>query len=189
MNGHQPQPGADEEQLTERTALLGRHSARAGRGDRREEADEGGYPPVEPVVARLQEGIAADCAWCPEEVPEADKPAYIVVALLQLRQTLAQQAGPQEDTWEQWLGEQTRTSVMENAEKQIAHTWMQFLSAAHTSEEVQEFLWSTFPLREDGIVTVRGESLSPSYTWLILSYHLHLGQLLTSWDYRVVQKS
>ncbi|KAJ3553179.1 hypothetical protein NM688_g3753 [Phlebia brevispora] len=186
MNGlHPSHQGPDEEQPTERTALL----SRLGTEDRQvgdAESQHPSRPSIDPIVIRLQEhGLPEDFNWCPDLIPSTERTSFIVVTLLQLRHTLMNQNGSAADSWEQWLGEQHRTDMLDNATKQLCQIWTEFLAEAHTSEEVEEFLWTEFPLKDEEPLTARvvdflGHSYGPEE---LITHRVILLTLLGVWKH------
>ena len=151
----------DEEQPTERTALLGSAAARrnsAARGDQGQvHVHDPPLTPIEVMVARLQEeGLPVDHAWCPIASPSAERTAFILVTLLQLRAVEASQASVADDAWEEWSREEHAANIMRTATKRILEAWADFLSEARTPEEVEDVLWMEFYLDADDARCIRG---------------------------------
>lgn len=161
MNGlHENDRTLDEERPTETTSLLSRHLISTPTVSQGSESEpRPSRSPVGPIIFRLQEqGLPTDYGWCPYTAKAVERSAFILVALMQLRCTLASQTTSAADVWDQWSREQRTTDMLEGATKQILETWSQFLSEAHTSDEVEELLWVDFPLQHNNPVTIRGET-------------------------------
>ena len=154
----------DEEQPTERTALLGRpndtqprRNSAAGGDQDQGHVRSSPHPPIEPMVARLQEeGLPADHAWCPIPSPSAERTAFILVTLLQLRAVEASQASIADDAWGEWSREEHAADIMHTATKRIQEAWTDFLSETRTPEEVEDVLWMEFYLNTEDMRCVRG---------------------------------
>ena len=121
-------------------------------------------PPLAPVVNHIRlhglqllddEDLSSPSARVPAQV------AFKMIVLLQLY-LLAKVPQPTEskDIWEQWSKERTSSLDAEDLEHRCIMVWEEFLGVNRSTQEIEDCLWSAYPLEEGGLVSVRGMQLN-----------------------------
>jgi hypothetical protein len=118
-------------------------------------------PPLAPVVNRLSHHglqlldedssiILSHPASVPAQV------SFKMVVLLQLY-LLAKVPQPTvgRDIWEQWSMERTSSLDSEDLERRCMMVWEEFLRVSRSTQEIEDCLWSAYPLEEGGSLSVR----------------------------------
>ena len=64
------------------------------------------------------------------------------------------------DVWEQWSKSRERAPILhaEGLERRVVQVWEEFLDASRNTQEIEECLWTSFPLEEGKSRIVRGSS-------------------------------
>ena len=92
--------------------------------------------------------------------PSASVPAQVAFKMIVLLQLylLAKVPQPTEskDIWEQWSKERTSSLDAEDLEHRCIMVWEEFLGVNRSTQEIEDCLWSAYPLEEGGSPSVRG---------------------------------
>ena len=64
------------------------------------------------------------------------------------------------DIWEQWSEERTSSLDAEDLERRCMTVWGEFLEVNRSRQEIEDCLWSAYPLEEGGSSSVRGMLLN-----------------------------
>lgn len=83
----------------------------------------------------------------------------IVLLQLYLRAKVPQPAVGR-DIWEQWSTERTSSLDSEDLERRCMIAWEEFIRVSRSTQEIEDCLWSAYPLEEGGFVSVRGMQLN-----------------------------
>jgi len=124
-------------------------------------------PPLTPVVNRIRlhgiHTVDEDPSLFPQShiCSLSQQIAFKMIVLSQLY-ILAKtpSMGVRTDVWEQWSGERAASVNAEDLQERIIHIWEEFLEVGRSTQEIEECLWSPFPLEESRFQTVRGMFLS-----------------------------
>ena len=96
--------------------------------------------------------------------PSANVPAQVAFKMIVLLQLYLLAKVPQRseggDVWEQWSKERTSTLDSEGLERSCMMVWEEFLGVSRSTQEIEECLWSAYPLEEGEFPSVRGMLLS-----------------------------
>jgi hypothetical protein len=147
----------DERPATESTPLILRRSTVHTR------LHSHSLPPLTPVVNRIRlHGIRTmdeDPSLFPpsHSVSLSQQIAFKMIVLSQLY-ILANtpSMGVRTDVWEQWSGERAASLDAEDLQRRIIHVWEEFLEVSRSTQDIEDCLWSLFPLEGDKFHTVRG---------------------------------
>lgn len=123
-------------------------------------------PPLAPVVNRIRlHGLHL----LDEEPslflsPPASVPAQVSFKMIVLLQLYLLAKVPQptvgRDIWEQWSKERTSSLDSEDLERRCIMVWEEFLRVSRSTQEIEDCLWSPYPLEEGGSLSVRGMLLN-----------------------------
>ncbi|KAI0053283.1 hypothetical protein FA95DRAFT_717743 [Auriscalpium vulgare] len=136
-------PHSDEP--TESTSLLISHPhPRAAHRRRR--------PHIAPTVNRVRiHGLQVtddDASFLPTLETRAEEVAFKLIVYLQLYLLGKRSAYDGTDVWEQWSKEQSAVLDAHALERRIVSLWEEFLNISRSTHEIEECLWSSFPLEE-----------------------------------------
>ncbi|KAI0307846.1 hypothetical protein B0F90DRAFT_1621325 [Multifurca ochricompacta] len=151
-------------------------------------------PILTPVVNRVrQHGLQAvdDGDLFPSATTAVEQVSFKLIVLLQLY--LLYRAPPStfgQEVWEQWSKERASSLNSEDLERRAIHLWEEFLEVSRTTGEIEECLWSAYPLEEDKSLNVRGMSpivvdilKDPKAPPSLLSHRLITLSLLRTWTH------
>lgn len=123
-------------------------------------------PPLAPVVNRIRQHGLQLLDEDPSIGPShpASVPAQVsfkMVVLLQLYLlNKVSQPTVGRDIWEQWSMERTSSLDSEDVERRCMMVWEEFLRVNRSTQEIEDCLWSSYPLEEGGSLSVRGMLLN-----------------------------
>jgi hypothetical protein len=132
-------------------------------------------PPLAPVVNHIRlhglQSLDEDLSMFSS--PLASVPAQVafkMIALLQLY-LLAKAPQPTEskDIWEQWSKERTSSLDAQDLEHRCIMVWEEFLGVSRSTQEIEDCLWSAYPIEEGGSPSVRGMLLNELFWELALT--------------------
>ncbi|THH21456.1 hypothetical protein EW146_g89 [Bondarzewia mesenterica] len=148
----------DNEHPTESTVLLGdRHSITPPVSDVR--------PYVLPIVNSIH---SRGFQYLEEEeaLPSlptiTEETSFKLLVLLQLCLLCKRSKFVGNDVWESWSKEQDAVNNVWRLERRILNTWTEFIEPGRSSKEIEECLWSAFPLEEGNSCLLRG---NVEHTW------------------------
>lgn len=119
-------------------------------------------PPLSPVVnhIRLHGLQSLDEDLSAFSSPLASASAQVAFKMIVLLQLYLLAKVPQRteggDVWEQWSKERTSTLDSEDLECRCMMVWEEFLGVSRSTQEIEDCLWSAYPLEEGGLPSVRG---------------------------------
>lgn len=123
-------------------------------------------PPLAPVV----DSIRLHGPQLLDEVPTIFSsrsirvPAQVSFKMIVLLQLYLQAKAPRptegRDIWEQWSDERTSSLDAEDLERRCMIVWGEFLEVNRNRQEIEDCLWSAYPLEEGGSSSVRGKLLN-----------------------------
>ena len=94
--------------------------------------------------------------------------AFAICSLLYLRTYLKESFPRGRDIWVQWSQEKRGTNAARGVETLVKQVWAHFVSEEGSPEEVEQVLWTAFPLYPDSSLSVRG-----GFTFLCRTSVLH----------------
>lgn len=80
----------------------------------------------------------------------------VLLKLYILSKTPASSAGT--DIWEQWSKERASLLDSEELQRRAVHIWEEFLDVSRSTQEIEECLWTPFPVEKGKSLSVRGTS-------------------------------
>ncbi|KAI0274687.1 hypothetical protein BC834DRAFT_965186 [Gloeopeniophorella convolvens] len=174
----------DDEQPTEATPLiLGRssHPLASGRS----------LPPLAPAVNRirhhgLQTADEDPAFFFSSSASLAEQVSFKMIVFLQLYLlTRTPAASEGKDVWEQWSKERASSLDAEDLERRVVHVWEEFLEVSRSTQEIEDCLWSSFPLEEGKSATVRVIDIlkDPDVPPALISHRLVILSLLRTWTH------
>lgn len=145
-------------------------------------------PPLAPVVNRVRlhgpQLLDEDPSLFPASVPA--QVSFKMIVLLQLY-LLAKVPQPTVggDIWEQWSKECTSSLDSEDLERRCIMVWEEFLQVSRSTQEIEDCLWSAYPLEEGGSLSVRVIDVlgDPNAPPNLLSHKLVVLSLLHTWTH------
>ena len=164
-------PLLDDEQPTENTPLLSTSDDAGTTFD--------ALPAVNPVVAQLGADLRSTGSlalnvgdfpdWCPDTLPsDSQRTAFILVVLLNLLALRYNQATNHSGSvWEQWSTEKQDACDVTSLQREIVNVWNNFIGEFRTTGDIEDLLWSSFPLAEDGETCIRGLYIISSSSCLV----------------------
>ncbi|KAI9460834.1 hypothetical protein BJY52DRAFT_1260855 [Lactarius psammicola] len=89
------------------------------------------------------------------------------------------------DIWEQWSKEHTSSLDSEDLERRCITIWEEFLRVSRSTQEIEDCLWSAYPLEEGGSLSVRVIDVlkDPDAPSSLLSHKLVILSLLHTWTH------
>lgn len=115
---------------------------------------------IEPVTASVRAKGIRSCTlanWCPHPLASHTREiAFALIVLLRLRESILASKVVSKDIWEQWSGAERDTTLAAELEGQIVALWNNYVNADRTEEEMEEILWSGFPLSHPNPRILRG---------------------------------
>ena len=123
-------------------------------------------PPLAPVVNHIRfHGLRSlDEDLSAFSSPLASVPAQVAFKMIVLLQLYLRAKVPQGteggDVWEQWSKERTSTLDSEDLERHCMVVWEEFLGVSRSTQEVEDCLWSAYPMEEGELPSVRGMLLN-----------------------------
>ncbi|KAF8271347.1 hypothetical protein EI94DRAFT_1568566 [Lactarius quietus] len=151
---------------------------------RRTDSSSHTLPPLTPVVNRIRlHGLQLlDEDLSIFSSPSASVPAQVAFKMIVLLRLylLAKVHQPSEsrDIWEQWSKERTSSLDAEDLERRCMTVWEEFLRVSRSTQEIEDCLWSAYPLEEGGSSSVRGMPFNE-----FLSHELVTLSLLQTWTH------
>jgi hypothetical protein len=107
--------------------------------------------------------------------PTASPPRQVSFKLLVLLRLYLLAKAPvgsvDKDVWEQWSKERASLLDAEELQTRATHIWEEFLRVSRSTQDIEECLWTPFPLEMGESLSVRGMSpigCAPLYVRLIL---------------------
>ena len=96
--------------------------------------------------------------WCPDTlVSISRKSALVLVVLLRLLGRQQERSSKSSsNTWEQWSVEQEAIRISEAVHTTVLGVWNNFINEYRTTEDIEELLWSAFPLDIHLKTSIRG---------------------------------
>ncbi len=123
-------------------------------------------PPLAPIIDRIRLcGLhSLDDDLSSFLSPSASVPAQVSFKMIVLLQMYLSTKVPQSpavrDIWEQWSKERTSSLDAEDLDRRCVLVWEEFLQVSRSTQEIEECLWSAYPLEEGGSRSVRGMHLN-----------------------------
>jgi hypothetical protein len=88
---------------------------------------------------------------------QAEQVSFKLLVLLQLLLLAkAPVASVGKDIWEQWSKERASLVDAQELQHRAVHIWEEFLHVSRSTQEIEECLWTSFPLEEGKSLSVRG---------------------------------
>ncbi|KAH8988818.1 RNI-like protein, partial [Lactarius akahatsu] len=119
----------------------------------------------------------------------ASVPAQVSFKLIILLQLYLLAKVPQptvgRDIWEQWSKERTSSLDSGDLERRCITVWEEFLRVSRSTQEIEDCLWSAYPLEEGGSLSVRVIDVlkDPDAPSSLLSHKLVILSLLHTWTH------
>ncbi|KAH9025851.1 hypothetical protein EDB85DRAFT_2292086 [Lactarius pseudohatsudake] len=148
-------------------------------------------PPLAPVVNRIRLHGLQLLDEDPSIFlsPPASVPAQVSFKLIVLLQLYLLAKVPQptvgRDIWEQWSKERTSSLDSGDLERRCITVWEEFLRVSRSTQEIEDCLWSAYPLEEGGSLSVRVIDVlkDPDAPSSLLSHKLVILSLLHTWTH------
>ncbi|KAH9004404.1 hypothetical protein EDB86DRAFT_3210191 [Lactarius hatsudake] len=148
-------------------------------------------PPLAPVVDRIRLHGLQLLDEDPSIFlsPPATVPAQVSFKLIVLLQLYLLAKVPQptvgRDIWEQWSKERTSSLDSGDLERRCITVWEEFLRVSRSTQEIEDCLWSAYPLEEGGSLSVRVIDVlkDPDAPPSLLSHKLVILSLLHTWTH------
>ncbi|KAI9445156.1 RNI-like protein [Lactarius indigo] len=148
-------------------------------------------PPLAPVVNRIRLHGLQLLNEDPSIFlsPPASVPAQVSFKLIVLLQLYLLAKLPQPtaggDIWEQWSKERTSSLDSDDLERRCITIWEEFLQVSRSVQEIEDCLWSAYPLEEGGPLSVRVIDVlkDPDAPSSLLSHKLVVLSLLHTWTH------
>lgn len=120
-----------------------------------------GLPHIGSFVAEMKpedlHKYSLDNLYPPALHSRPEQTAFSVSALLYYRSYLRGSSTRGRDIWVQWKQEEQNEAASKEVETLLERVWARFLAEEGSSEELQDVLWTAYPLYPDSRKTVRGE--------------------------------
>ncbi|KAJ6581263.1 hypothetical protein B0H19DRAFT_1114502 [Mycena capillaripes] len=100
----------------------------------------------------IDRGSIADL--CPPNVDVCRETAFRLVILLELRARKLRHK-PESDIWNGWKDKAANDKVIHQLDDRVINAWAVFLEEYRTTEEIEQVLWTSFPVSDDSSRQVR----------------------------------
>lgn len=145
---------------TERTPLLAGSSRSASSRAVRDAPVDPGLPHVGTFVAEMRpedvHKYTVDDLCPPILHGRSAQTAFGLCALLYYRKYLREAPPARRDIWAQWRQQEQNTVALKGVETLIGQVWEYYFEEEGFPEDVQDVLWTAYPLYPDSPKTVRG---------------------------------